>query len=193
MGMKKIALLVVLAFVLACIPVVAGAVPILQPTYNQVIAGDTKVTGTSVSALSLTATFPNGNTASTTTPGGGASWSIPVSGTLKEDDSIRIDYTGNGQSGYLYINVAPAGKNLDGTPADGGGGTNNGGVVNGSDEDTNTASGGTVSPGSGASNTGAGMPKTGNAAPMFGFAGGLFVIGLALMFLTRGFWMGREE
>ena len=187
MAVKKITLLAAIALMVACVPMSAGATPITPPTYNMVVTGASQITGTSVSALTLTATFPNGGTGSTRAAGGGARWSIPVSGSLREGDTIRLMFTDGTNSGLRFITVESAGTNLDGSPAGGGGGST-GGAVTGD-------GGGTTTDGTGTTDTtsDSSLPKTGNTAPMFLLAGGLFAVGLVLVFLTQRLWARAQR
>jgi len=195
MATKKLMMLAATIFVLVCIPVVAGAALFTPPSYNQVYAGDTKITGMSSIPLSLTVKFPNGNTASTNAAGGGQTWTIPVSGTLKTGDVLYLYFTqGNNAPGYRSIIVASPGANLDGSTATSSGGTNSGGASTGgavtSDAATTTA--GATSTTSAASTTD-GLPATGNARPLFTFAGGLLIVSLVLVLLVRATAFHRHQ
>jgi len=193
MSSKKFALLAVVVFMLGCIPAIASAAPTRLPSYNQVVAGSTKVIGASLDPMTITLTFPNGAKASTTSAGGGASWTIPVSGSLKESDVIRLDYTSGGDSGWFYITVAPAGTNLDGSNANNN--ANNSGdssVV--TDNSATTSSNGTpATTTTTTNNANTGVPATGDARPLFAVAGGLFLVGLFLAFLIRALWLRRQQ
>jgi len=185
MNTKKFALLVVVALVLACIPVIAGAVP-TPPTYNDVHEGDVKITGTSSDPMTISATYNGATTATVHTAGSGALWTLsPLPWALKEGMVITLNFTYDaGGSGWKYMTVV-ASYDLNGNKT-------------GSTTATGTAvTTDTVAPGSttatGTAATASGVPATGDTRPMFYFAGGLLVIGLVLAFLTRAAWLRREE
>ena len=183
---RKFALLAAVMLVLASVPVIAGAAVPKSPQYDQVVSGATKITGTSVDALTISALFPNGVSASTWTAGNGARWTIPVSGSLKTDDTIRIVWTDGTHTGNYSITVEPAGYNLDGSVAGGGSATSNG-SEDGSNAATteNTAATGT-------STESTSVPQTGDALPMFALAAGLLIVGLALALLMRAAYLRRQ-
>ena len=200
MTSKKFALLLVIALVIACVPAFAGAKIVQVPSYNQVKAGDTKITGTSLDALTLKFTFPNKVTISKAIKGGVAVWSVPVSGTLKVDDRIRVDYTDGTTegSGWFFIFVSPAGRSLDGSTNGGSGNTNSGNTSTATDTGTGTGTTTTVATtGNGAADsttaTDSAIPRTGDVRPMLTFASALFIIGLALALLIRALWLRRRQ
>ncbi|MCL2882041.1 MAG: hypothetical protein FWF45_04010 [Coriobacteriia bacterium] len=187
MNTKKFALLVVVALVLACIPVIAGAVS-TPPNFNDVHDGDTKITGTSVDAMTITATrlIPAGSTSgSVHAAGSGATWTLSsLPWPIVEGQVIRLNFTYDaGGSGWKDITVV-ASYDLNGQKT--GGSTTTTGTAVAAAPDTSTAGTDTAASASG-------VPATGDARPMLYFAGGLFIVGLALALLTRAMLLRRQE
>jgi len=196
---KKFALLLAVVFVLASIPALASATISRQPVYNQVTPASTTVTGRSDGAVTLTLTFPNGSSVTTSAHGSGVNWtwSAPVSGTLRANvDRIKVDYTDGRSTGQFYIPVDPAGVGLDGTPGPGSGtgsGTTDTGT--GTTDGASTNNGAAVTSSTDATVAAdAATPQTGdvNARPILYTAAGLFIFGLALALTIRAWWRRQQ-
>jgi len=184
MNTKKFTLLVVVALVLACIPMVAGASILVSPSYSQIYVDSTTVKGRNLGAdtMTIAITFPDKVTNSAVVAGG-AAWTIPVSGTLKVGDVVHLTFdNGVNAPGSRDIIVIEgnglSNPNKKSTP------TTDTAVA--TDTATPSSTNNTAAPVSG-------VPVTGDARPMFYFAGGLFVVGLALALLTRALWLRRQD
>jgi len=189
MALKKFVLLALFVCVLASLPAFANAnaSAIQAPSYNQVTSDASTITGTSSGALLIKATFPDGKTASTTAKndGFGWSWSVPVYGTLKERDRIRLDYGANSYTNRLYINVSSAGAKLGGPPV-----TSNANTATSSTDATGNVVN-NAPPNTSANN--APSQQVVNARPLLVFVAALFVIALSLTLLIRAFWRRRHQ